>query len=164
MLFPLSACSGSDARNAIGSESEISPAAVYIAHDPQQAVDKIYAEIDIRDITPLDDATLRDLLGFNLDEIEEYYGRYSSGRYGIADVYIIRPNEECFDSVRERLEQVRYSRISFTENYDILDSNKIAQNSKIFRYGSYLVLLMVEDLERAELLIEQYIPSTELGE
>lgn len=137
---------------------------VYITNDPQKAVDEIYSAIDMAEVVPLSDTIMRDLLGFDLGEIEEYYGRYSSGHYGLADVYILRPDEESYDSVRGQLEQVRYNRIAVTENYDILGANQIAQDSRLFQYGSYLILLMLEDSDRAEGIIEQYIPSTELGE
>lgn len=160
----LCSCSDFGRREEPVSEVMAPGAGVYITNDPQKAVDEIYTAIDIEEIVPLNNAIMRDLLGFALDEIEEYYGRYSSGHYGLADVYILRPNEESYDSVRGQLEQVRYNRIAATENYDILGANQIAQDSRIFQYGSYLILLMLEDTERAEGIIEQYIPSTDLGE
>ena len=118
-------------------------------------------DIDMKEITADDDTLMEETLNFDLWEIEEYYVQYSSGRYGIADVYIIKPYSEDYDSVRENLEQIKANRIQETESYDVLDSHKIAQNAQIFQYGSYLIMLMLEDNEAAASIIEKYIPAVE---
>ena len=101
-------------------------------------------------------------LGFDLWNVEEYYVRYSSGRYGLADVFILRPFHNDYDSVRESLETVKLDRIRKTEDYDILGSHRIAQEAQIYQYGSYLIMLMLEDNTAAAEIIQRYIPSTEL--
>ena len=135
---------------------------VSIAADPEGAIEEIYRDIDIKEVAVADDDLMEDTLGFDLwNDIEEYYVRYSSGRYGIADVYIIKPYESSYDVVRENLEAIKLDRVRKSESYDILDSHKIAQEAEIYRYGSYLIMLMLEDNEAAMEIISRYIPSTE---
>lgn len=100
-------------------------------------------------------------LGFDLWNIEDYYARYSSGRYGLADVFIIKPYASDYESVRECLETVKRDRIRKTEDYDILGSYRIAQDTQIYQYGAYLIMLMLEDTATAADIIQRYIPSTE---
>lgn len=140
-------------------ESGTEPATV-IEADPQKAIDEIYQDIDMQEVVDLDDDIMTNTLHFDLWDINEYYGKYSSGRYGVADVYIIQPFGSDYDKVRENLEAIKLDRIEETENYDILGSNKIAQNAQIYQYGNYLIFLMLEDNEAAAEIIQKYIPST----
>lgn len=146
-------------------QPEIDPAAQVqaqrIVADPQGAVEEIYKDISIQEVSPLDEDILSETLGFDINTIAGFYGRYSSGRYGLADVYILKAYDEDYEIVREQLEAVKLDRMKKTESYDILDSHKIAQNAQIFQYGSYLVMLMLEDNEAAQDIIEQYIPSSD---
>lgn len=130
--------------------------------DPEGALDEIYTGIDIKEIETADD-TLMQSLGFDLWDIDEYYVRYSSGRYGLADVFILRPHSSDYDSVRESLETVKLDRIRKTEEYDILGSHRIAEEAQIYQYGSYLIMLMLEDNTSAAEILQRYIPSTELS-
>lgn len=138
------------------------PAVSSMTADPEGAIEKIYENIDIKEISAADDTLMEETLGFDLSTIEEYYVRYSSGRYGLADIYIVRPVEEKYDAVREQLEEIKYNRIASTADYDVLDASKIARGAEIFQYGGYLIMLMLADNNAAEAVIETYIPSTEI--
>lgn len=142
-------------------EQETLPVKTVTTADPKRAIDEIYKNINIKEVTAAGDTFMTDTLGFDLSNIEEYYVRYSSGRYGLADVYIIRPTEQGYDQVRENLEAIKLERTRYTENYDVLGSHAIAENAKIFQYGNYLIMLMLEDADGATKIIEQYIPSAE---
>lgn len=159
VLLPLTACGQEDAAGEAQDSQELDTPV--LKADPQAAIDEIYADIDIKEITTADDTFMTETLGFDLWGIDEYYVRYSSGRYGLADVYIIKPFDEDYDTVRENLEALKLDRVRKTENYDILGSYKIAQNAEIFQYGSYLIMLMLEDNGRAAEIIQHYIPSNE---
>ena len=145
-------------------EEEAAPAAAEVhaaVADPAGALDEIYQNIDIKEIEAADES-LMESLGFDLWNIEEYHVRYSSGRYGLADVFILKPFQNDYDSVRESLETVKLDRIRKTEDYDILGSHRIAEEAQIYQYGSYLIMLMLEDNAAAAEIIQRYIPSTEL--
>ena len=102
---------------------------------------------------------MENTLGFELDKIDEYYGFYSSGRYQVCDLYIIKPSEGNYDYAKDFLEGVRFQRISDFERYDVLNSLEIAESSSVYSYGEYLILIIMEDSEQAQKIIEENISS-----
>ena len=50
-----------------------------------------------------------------------------------------------------------------TEEYDVLGSHRIAEEAQIYQYGSYLIMLMLEDNSAAAEIVQRYIPSTEVS-
>lgn len=162
-LLLLPACQAAQPQEQENPEEEAAPVAAEMhaaVADPEGALEEIYADIDIKEINPVDD-DLMESLGFDLWDIEDYYARYSSGRYGLADVFIIKPYPSEYESVRESLETIKLDRIRKTEDYDILGSYRIAQDAQIYQYGSYLIMLMLEDNDAAADILQRYIPSTE---
>ena len=87
---------------------------------------------------------------------------YTSGLYGIADVFILKPlpgaGEQELAILREQLEQVKLNLSREVENYDIYNAYQIVQEAPIFEQGGYLIMLMVEDTDAARRAIDQYIP------
>lgn len=126
--------------------------------DPETAIQKIYDHIDIKGVEFADDTVMEDKFFFSLEDIDEYYVIFSSGRYGVADVFIIKPAEDKMPSVRETLEQVKINRVHEFENYDVYDSLRIADDAEIFERQDYLIMLMVRDEEFARKTINHYIP------
>lgn len=139
-------------------ESESSQVQVVDTADPEAALDAIYQDCEIRGVEKATIRILRDQFYINPDQIVDYYVRYSSGRYGLADVFILKPEAGEELAVRESLEQVKLSRIKEFESYDIYNAYQIAQDAEIFSQGGYEIMLMVEDLEAAREAIDQYIP------
>lgn len=126
--------------------------------DPETALERIYENVDIQGIETGDDTILSDKFYIDMGKIEDYYVRYSSGRFGVADVFILKPVPDEAMAVRELLEQVKISRTQEFQNYDIYNSYQIAQDAQIFEQGEYLVMLMLEDNDTAREIIDQYIP------
>ncbi len=127
--------------------------------DPAGAIEKIYADIDMKGLS---DATADDLAEqFSIDTslVGDFYVRYSSGRYGVADVFILQPiNSDSTPQIREELEQVKLNRIREFEHYDIYNSYEIAQDAQIFEQGGYVIMLMLENMDDARAVIDHYIP------
>lgn len=84
--------------------------------------------------------------------------KYASGRYGVADVFLLKPYPEYRADVRESLEQVKVSRVKEFENFDIYNSYRIAQDAVIFEQGEYVVMLMLDDTETARAVINRHLP------
>lgn len=126
--------------------------------DPYEAIEKIYADVDISDIQDADSNILKDKFYIDTEDLEEFCVRYSSGNYGVADVFILKPVPEKSPQVREMLEQVKLQRMKEFENYDIYNSYEIAKNAVIFEQGEYLVMLMLADNDAARDVINRYIP------
>ena len=86
------------------------------------------------------------------------YGRYTDGRFGIADVILVVPKAGQETAARDLLVTIRSSRASLFSNYDIYGSSELAQNGVIYTLGDYHVLLMIDNTEEVRELLEQYIP------
>ncbi|MGI5967205.1 MULTISPECIES: DUF4358 domain-containing protein [Anaerotruncus] len=159
-LTLLSALSGCGKPAADVTELPISSISVVEVADPEQAIREIYAEITMAGISDADDRVLQDKFLIDPDMLEDYVVKYSSGRFGVADVFILKPVEDEVLTVREALEKVKLSRVKEFENYDIYNSYQIAQDAQIFEQGDYVIMLMLEDTEKARGIIDKYIPKS----
>ncbi|MCL2068560.1 MAG: DUF4358 domain-containing protein [Oscillospiraceae bacterium] len=101
---------------------------------------------------------LLEIIGITSLPAAEIYARYSDPRGGLADVVIIKPEEESMVEVREALYRYRDRRVAELENFDVLGSLDIAQNAVIFEHGEYVVLLMTPDNDAAQMIISQFMP------
>lgn len=87
------------------------------------------------------------------------YGRYTDGRFGIADVILVVPKPGQEASARNLLVTIRTSRAGLFANYDIYGASELAENGVIYTLGDYYVLLMINDTDHVRELLEQYIPT-----
>lgn len=156
----LSSCSSAAPAGTVSAVSSSTlSASESVQPDPIGAIDKIYEAIDIIELTMADDTTMTELFGFDLEtDVEEYFVKYSNSRFGVSDVYIIKPRQDRNDAVRNSLELRREARIAECSNYDVLGSLDISKTGAIFEHGGYVIMLLVEDKERATAIIEEYIP------
>lgn len=163
MVFCFCGC-GSDEEK-LPNEEQIAESQQEMEHpngDPQKALDEIYAQLVDRS-TGLMNATYKeveDVMGFDLETIDEFYIRYMETDYGASDVYIIKPKKGQEDTVRQAMKNWQESRIRSFTGYDIYNSTEISENAVIFQRGEYLVMLMLEDNDTARSILEQYIPET----
>lgn len=129
------------------------------AADPEKALELIYEGFnqEMGLVTPSDEE-VEDVVGLDLDSIDEYHIRYLNSDFGASDVYIVKPKEGMSDSVRDMLKKRQEVRIREFTDYDIYNSTEIAENSVLFSRGDYLILLMMEDNKSAREIIETYIP------
>ncbi len=86
--------------------------------------------------------------------------RSAEGKYGVADVAIIRVKEGKGDEVIDSLERRKDDRINEFSNYDVYDSYAIAMNADVYQTGELVVMLMLDDDAKtaARALIESYLP------
>lgn len=116
--------------------------------DLTEVLDTIYTNVAMSDLSDSDDQELVDLFHLVPEAVDQYAIRYSSGRYGVADVAIIKPIEGHTEDVTSSLEARRNDRIAEFENYDIHDSLRIATEADIFTRGNYVIMLMLSDAEK----------------
>lgn len=127
--------------------------------DPQAALEKIYEKVTVEDVQDADARDLGRLFSIDTKLVDDYAVRYASGKYGIANVFILKPKtEEDAAKLRDQLEQVKLSVTRECEHYDIYNSYQIAQDAQVFEQGGYLIMLMLSDAEAARNVIDLYIP------
>lgn len=127
--------------------------------DIPQTIDEIYKTVTVKELTDADDQTLEEKFFIQTELLNDYYVRYSSGRYGLADVFFLKPaSDDEIPQVREMLEKVKLNRAKEFEDYDIYNAHQIALDGQIFEQGGFVILLMLEDLDAARDIIDRYIP------
>ena len=134
--------------------------------DISLVVDGIYARSDISKLTSSSVSVIRDKtvleeqFYLNLDNIISYEVRSAEGKYGVADVAIIRPKEGFANEVMDSLEMRKDDRINEFLNYDVYDSYEIALEAEIYQVGELVVMLMLSDDNKAvaKELIDYYLP------
>lgn len=122
---------------------------------PEEALDEIYIDVNIMGINALTNDILKDKFLLETDCIDKLWGKYSDGRFGLADVYIIKPKENQADKVHALLEDVKLMRTLEFQSYDIYNSLQIAEDGVVTDIGDYVVLVMLEDRETAMAILEQ---------
>lgn len=107
-----------------------------------------------------DETTLSEQYYLNLDDVIAMDVRSAEGKYGVADVAIIRVKEGKGDEVIDSLERRKDDRINEFSNYDVYDSYAIAMNADVYQTGELVVMLMLDDDAKtaARALIESYLP------
>jgi len=125
------------------------------------ALDEIYSDVPellFESVTEPTDEEIEEVLRLSLHYLDDYYIRYSSGSFGLADIYVLKPGNDDRYELKEELEELRLRRIREFEQYDVYDALAIAENSEVLEIGTYLVLVMIEDAEGALELLEPIIP------
>lgn len=127
--------------------------------DINDALDAIYFNISIMGVR---EATVDGIAeDFSVDPtlFAEVYGRYTDGRFGIADIIIVRPAAGEEAAARDALITIRTSRTSLFHNYDIYGASELASGGTIYSRGDYLILLMIENSDAIREQLDQSIPA-----
>ena len=166
MLLSFAGCSGSETAS---SEVQASSSEAIELTDEfyvdtflmVDTLDAIYEEVPellFESVTQPTDEEIEEVLRLSLKYIDDYYIRYSSGSFGLADIYVLKPAKDHKYDLKEELEELRLRRIREFEQYDVYDALAIAENSEVLEMGTYLVLVMIEDAEGALELLKPIIP------
>ena len=134
--------------------------------DISLVVDGIYPNLDISRLTSnsvskiTDETVLKEQFYLNLDNIITYDVRSANGKYGVADVAIIRVKDGFASDVMDSLEMRKDDRINEFLNYDVYDSYNIALEGEIYQAGELVIMLLLseEDKATAKELIDHYLP------
>ncbi len=134
--------------------------------DLSTIADEIYDLTELGELTAAsvqkvtDETTLSEQYYLNLDNVIAMDVRSAEGKYGVADVAIIRVAEGKGDEVIDSLERRKDDRINEFSNYDVYDSYSVAVNADIYQIGELVVMLMLDDEAKtaARVLIESYLP------
>ena len=123
------------------------------------ALDAIYFDVSIMGVQDATAERLASDFGVDTSCLSAVYGRYTDGRFGIADVILVVPKPGQEASARDLLVTIRTSRAGLFANYDIYGASELAENGVIYTLGDYYVLLMINDTDHVRELLEQYIPT-----
>lgn len=166
VFFPLLGCSS---QNSVGEENStaVSEADTFEEYYiDSSAIEEVFTEI-YKDIPELlkesvkepSDEEIEEVLKLTVSNMDDHYIRYSSGSFGLADIYIIKPTSDALYEVKRELEDLRLHRIEEFEQYDVYDALTIAQNAEVTEIGNYVVLIMAADADKVMELLRPIIPT-----
>ena len=128
----------------------------------EKVLEEIYTDVPdlLKDsiIEPTEEE-IEEVLKLNPSNIDDSYIRYSSGSFGLADLYVIKPASDSIYDLKRGLEDLRLRRIEEFEQYDVYDALTIAQNAEVMEIGNYVVLIMMADADHALELLRPIIPT-----
>lgn len=124
-----------------------------------QALVDIYYTVDVLGLKEVTIEGLENDFAINTDILTAAYGKYSDGRFGIADIIILLPQSGFEEEAREALQIIQTSRITFFKNFDVYDAYNLASQGTIFRQGDYYILTMIADSSSMRTILERYLPS-----
>lgn len=130
----------------------------FLMVDTLDAIYEAVPELLSESVSQPTDEEIEEVLRLSLNYLDDYYIRYSSGSFGLADIYVLKPAKDHKYDLKEELEELRLRRIREFEQYDVYDALAIAENSEVLEMGTYLVLVMIEDAEGALELLKPIIP------
>lgn len=130
---------------------------IALVNDPDTAAEEIYAALEESEAQLLSASEMRDILGLEAAYLEEYYCYYSDYKYGLADVFIIKPAQGRGEDIKTLLYEYKDKRVREFESFDILNSANISQNAVVYERGEYIIFLMTPDNDLASDIIYTYI-------
>ena len=125
---------------------------------PEEALAEIYFDVKILGVQEATSQKLADEFGLDPIHWLSVHGRYTNGRFGIADVFLIRPRPGHEDEVRECLETIKLSRMNLFRNFDVFGAYSLAENGSIYQRGDYYILLMIDNEEAVRNILRTYLP------
>ena len=125
---------------------------------PEEALAEIYFDVKILGVQEATSQKLADEFGLDPIHWLSVHGRYTNGRFGIADVIFIRPRPGHEDEVRECLETIKLSRMNLFRNFDVFGAYSLAENGSIYQRGDYYILLMIDNEEAVRNILRTYLP------
>ncbi|MEG2295420.1 MAG: DUF4358 domain-containing protein [Oscillospiraceae bacterium] len=167
-LVSLIACADSTiaiASSTVIQADTLAPITVEVA-DPLAAINDIYATSnpDIKDLYVVDEVRLNQQYLIDPSQVQEFYITVTDINYdmrtGIANTFIIKPQPDKLEDIKNKLRDIQDVYIENTANFNVYNSADIAKNAIVFLQGEYVIMLMHEDNQKIINIIDRHIPKT----
>ncbi len=119
---------------------------------------EIYSSCDIMGIEEYDEEMLEELLLISADSVEEFYVRCTNGKFGVADIAIIKPKDSSRSKIVEALRQFLEKRALSFENYDVNNAVEVCENGEVYVQGGYVIMIAFKDNASVKEIVNKYIP------
>jgi len=149
---------GSGEEGSSESESSENDAVSRVDLDIAKLLSEIYSVCDIVGVEGYDEAMLEEIMLISADSVEEFYVCCTNGKFGVADIAIIKPKDSSRAKIVEALRQFLEKRAVSFENYDVNDAVEICENGEVFVQGGYVIMIAFKDNASIKDIINSYIP------
>lgn len=149
---------GSGEEGSSESESSENDAVSRVDLDIAKLLSEIYSVCDIMGVEGYDEAMLEEIMLISADSVEEFYVCCTNGKFGVADIAIIKPKDSSRAKIVEALRQFLEKRAVSFENYDVNDAVEICENGEVFVQGGYVIMIAFKDNASIKDIINSYIP------
>lgn len=119
---------------------------------------EIYSSCDVMGIEGYDAEMLEEMMLISADSVEEFYVCCTNGKFGVADIAIIKPKDSSRAKIVESLRQFLEKRAVSFENYDVNNAVEICENGEVFVQGGYVIMVAFKDNQTVKDIVNQYIP------
>lgn len=138
-------------------ESEISETSETPSENISFMLDEIYENCDIMGVEIYDASKLENMIGITSDQVEEFFVACTNGKFGVADVAVIKPVDSARGSIIEALRSFLEKRAESFENYDVNDAVSTCLNGKVYSENGYIVMVAFRDNDTISEIISKYI-------
>lgn len=108
----------------------------------QSMVDSITETYGFTMPAALDDTIMKDLLGIDLEDVEEYAGYITMVNVSSHNLVAIKAKEGKAETVQKKLEERKAFEVQSFEQY-LQDQYDLAQSGKVFAIGDYCFLVIL---------------------
>ncbi len=126
--------------------------------DSSKLFAEIYSSCDIMGVEEYDGKMLEELMLISADSVEEFYVRCTNGKFGVADIAIIKPKNSSRANVIEALRQFLEKRALSFENYDINNAVEVCENGEVYVQGGYVIMIAFKDNASVKEIVNSYLP------
>lgn len=105
--------------------------------------------------SPPPTAVAKDLIGLDVSITDDYYLRYGMGRFGIADIFVVKPKDNQTETVIETFKQHQQNRMNTFEHYNVDGDYDRAKNALIYEHKGYVILLILTNPQSAQQQINE---------
>lgn len=136
----LTGCGSSSSSSATSAASSVAEAAADL--DLSAVVSAIEAKNAIANPRDIDDFSIENDFGLNMEDVAEYLGKISNDQGNSGLILAIRPSEGSADAVKEALEQYKTAQVAFFGNYpEFADGMAQVEKGVIEKIGDVVVIV-----------------------
>ncbi len=139
-------------------ESETTVEETVTSAAPDEIIKEVYYTIEIAGIEEATPERLELDFGISPDTYRNVWGRYSDGRFGVADLIIMQAYTGGEEEVMSALQSIKSTRISTFQNYDVFNSLEISSDGVVLESGEYFILIMMENQDEVAKIVEDFLP------
>ena len=150
--------SSSQAGSSLSSHEESAASSVVESSQEESAtagtgMKDLYSDLSL---TPIDDATLKDLYMVDPENVDSYVGEMSMINVQAFDILVVKAKKGKVEDVKAALEERKQNRISEFEFYAVNNNDENTKNALVLTSGDYAILVICDNYEEAQKILDEY--------